>query len=211
MGLLERFSRALFPIRETEAQVASLQEEEVRHLISPHIIAHQSEKIVALLPYKHPVVSALIIETKYHRNTRAAALLGKILSVYLDEYVTEQDTHEPRNYILVPIPLSKERTRERGYNQTEHIAQAALTSLHLEGTPATELLTRVRNTESQTHLTRAARLENLKGAFSASTLDPSPIYLLIDDVVTTGATFTAGAKALRDAGATDIVCVGLAH
>ena len=74
------------------------------------------------------------------------------------------------------------------------------------------MLTRTRDTQTQITLPRAKRLENMRGAFDATNqLDPSYLYIVFDDVITTGATMQAAVDALVAAGARDILPVALAH
>jgi ComF family protein len=109
---------------------------------------------------------------------------------------------------LIPIPLGKRRLRERGYNQSERIA-AALGGLI--GRPVrSDLLSRVRETGTQTALTPEARQANVAGAFRATSAQGLRL-VLIDDVFTTGATLCAAAVALRAAGAERIEAVTFAR
>jgi ComF family protein len=103
---------------------------------------------------------------------------------------------------LVPVPLSKKRRRERGFNQSEVIAGglAALWKIPMW----TDVLERSQSTMSQTQLTPGERLGNVAGAFSAPVKLRSKLrgahLVLVDDVVTTGATLRAAASALFAAG-----------
>ena len=110
---------------------------------------------------------------------------------------------------LIPIPLSKQRYKERGYNQVEAIAQHASKTLSFP--LITHLLKRTRHTAAQTSLGKDARLSNMKNAFAAKDLDPSPLYIVIDDVSTTGATLSAAVQALTEAGATRVLPLAIAH
>jgi ComF family protein len=110
--------------------------------------------------------------------------------------------------VLVPIPLGATRLRTRGYNQSAKIAQAVAVRLGLvvdEG-----LLSRVRETASQTTLTPDQREANLRRAFRARTPVPERI-VLVDDVFTTGATLVSAALALLDAGAAEVRAVTFAR
>jgi ComF family protein len=110
----------------------------------------------------------------------------------------------------VPVPLGKERRRERGFNQVEEIARRVAKELGI--TIDTALLERVRETASQVSLPRRAREENMRGAFSAAhPANPSYTYIVLDDVITTGATLQAAIDALRAAGAQHIIPLALAH
>jgi ComF family protein len=104
---------------------------------------------------------------------------------------------------LVPVPLSSKRRRERGYNQSELLAQSLSRRWHL---PVwNEVLDRVRHTETQTRLTPGDRLRNVSGAFcapdSAKKMLRGAHVIVVDDVVTTAATLNACAAALCAGGA----------
>ncbi len=104
---------------------------------------------------------------------------------------------------LVPVPLSRDRHRERGFNQSEVIAVALAKLWHV---PVwSNALERRTSTQSQTQLTPGERLGNVAGAFSVPAAERAKLrgahLVLIDDVVTTGATLRASASALFAAGA----------
>ena len=119
---------------------------------------------------------------------------------------------------LVPIPLGRQRLRERGYNQSERLARALARRWHR---PVVDLLVRVRETATQTALTPDARLANVAGAFAVAegsigglTLGrrpgvsrPWPSLILVDDVFTTGATLAEAARALERAGVRNVLAV----
>ncbi len=110
--------------------------------------------------------------------------------------------------VLVPVPLAARRRRERGYNQSEHLARALG---HRVGQPVrAEALSRTRETPSQTALAPDARMANVAGAFRASSL-PGVRVVLVDDVFTTGATLLAAAHAVRQAGASRVEAVTFAR
>jgi ComF family protein len=110
--------------------------------------------------------------------------------------------------VLVPVPLAPKRLRDRGYNQSEHLAQALA---GVAGKPVRlDALVRVRETPTQTALTPEARLANVAGAFRARGVQGSRV-VLVDDVFTTGATLLAAAAALKKAGATQVDAVTFAR
>ena len=120
--------------------------------------------------------------------------------------------HLAGKYDLITwVPLSEKRKRERGYDQAFLLASAAALEL---GDVAVETLRKARNTDPQSGLEgEAERRANVLGAYIA--VDPELVtgrrVLLIDDVVTTGATFSECARVLRTMGAKDVVCAALAR
>lgn len=127
--------------------------------------------------------------------------------------------------VLVPIPLAPKRLRARGYNQSEVLAAALARRWHIP--LARDLLTRVRETPTQTALTPETRLANVAGAFAMRNAEfemwneptsvnsafrnPQSTFVLVDDVFTTGATLAEAARALEQAGATRIHAVTFAR
>jgi ComF family protein len=116
-----------------------------------------------------------------------------------------EDVIEERSAI-VPVPLSKSRMRERGYNQSEQLAAGL--SQHWRIPVGEDLLTRTRATVSQTELTPEERKSNVAGAFRVPSGKSQQIrgahLVIIDDVMTTAATLNACAAALYEAGARTI-------
>jgi ComF family protein len=111
---------------------------------------------------------------------------------------------------LVPVPASPDRVRERGYDQAALIASEAARRLYL---PMLRVLERTRTTTAQFDLDRAGRASNLGGAFR--TVDGAPVagrwLVVVDDIVTTGATLAACAAALLDAGALAVSAIAVAR
>jgi ComF family protein len=109
---------------------------------------------------------------------------------------------------MVPVPLHRAKLRQRGFNQSELIARAALKLKPANGQLMlnANVLVRQRPTESQIGLTRHQRRENMRGAFSVA--QPGPIagreILLVDDVFTTGTTVSECARVLRRTGASKV-------
>lgn len=104
------------------------------------------------------------------------------------------------------VPLHPSRQRERGYNQSQKLAERLGCEMNL---PCQNLIKRVRRTKQQARLSREQRRENLKGAFEC----PNPVtgsILLVDDVRTTGSTVSQCAKALKKAGAREVTVVTFA-
>ncbi len=96
------------------------------------------------------------------------------------------------------VPMTKRKKRERGYNQSELLAKSAAKAL---GLPCLPLLRKVRETGVQHELSEKRRIENVKGAYRAEGDLKGKSLLLVDDIVTTGATLKECAKTLYAAGA----------
>ncbi len=109
---------------------------------------------------------------------------------------------------VIPIPLHRRRLRTRGFNPACGVARVIARERSLRLAPVA--LQRVRDTPSQTRLDRRRRGRNVRGAFRAPRPVPAHVWL-VDDVVTTGATLEAAARALRRAGARRIVALCLAR
>jgi len=112
-------------------------------------------------------------------------------------------------HLLLPIPLSAARLAERGFNQS------LLLALQLSPSKTqSHLLLRTRHTQAQSQLNRQARLSNLLGAFAMSPLEARAVrgqhILLIDDVMTSGATLNLVAQVLKQAGAQKVSALVLA-
>ncbi len=133
---------------------------------------------------------------KYRNKPWLSEPLGMLLSWKLASlsWISSVDA-------VVPVPLSSRRRALRGYNQAALLAQVVAGELSI---PVLEILERARETESQTGMDREKRWENLKGAFRCQTEWKGrgcSHLLLVDDVLTTGATAHEAARALKSAAA----------
>ena len=143
-----------------------------------------------------PLIAHLIHQFKYQDKRSFAKIFGNGLT----EVLSAQAEHWPEATLL-PVPLHAVRKRERGYNQSALLARAVGSAMDW---PVDEsLLQRHRQTETQTHLDAEARQANVGGAFrlrDMSTIE-GRAFLVVDDVITTGATLNACAALLKSAGA----------
>jgi len=110
--------------------------------------------------------------------------------------------------IVVPIPLSKERFKYRGYNQSRWIAESLCQKT---GWKIIELLNRKPTDFSQVEVdSKAARKKNIKGVFSVNKISIPEEVVLLDDVITTGSTMEEACRTLKKAGARRVIAVALA-
>ena len=153
------------------------------------------------------VLKELIQDFKYRNKD----FLGGILSSLMAEFIREYEL--PLEFIdsIIPIPLHKTRLREREFNQSQILAAHLSEEFGIE--MLTEGLIRNRSTRAQADLEGEARLENVKGSFSVKQAEKvrGKNILLVDDVLTTGATSSEAASALKSSGANIVFILSLAN
>lgn len=154
------------------------------------------------------VLRDLIHLLKYQQIKPVAPLLGRLLAESLAQI------RLPEPLVLVPVPLFKRKLRDRGFNQAEEIARSFMNCGVLSGIQLdTSSLVRVRETASQTGLTRHQRRANLRGAFAV--VRPEQMegksVLVIDDVMTTGTTASECSRVLLRAGAKQVFVATVAR
>lgn len=164
--------------------------------------------------YSNPL-RAFILHMKFRRRARWGLWLGGLL---VQAWQPVQGDILEETPLLIPVPLHPSRQRERGFNQAELLAKGFLCKLRRlahPGIPQLELslLLRVRAAPSQSGLSRSARQENVRAAFVVRKPDQARqrSVLLVDDVMTTGATASSCAHALKRAGAKQVVVLTLAR
>lgn len=111
--------------------------------------------------------------------------------------------------MIIPIPLGKQRKKERGYNQVGMIAKPLALALGVKYAP--DQLSRRKETRSQVGLTKIQRRENVHEAFQAGAGVNGKIVLVMDDVSTTGSTLSSSAEALYLSGAKDVYALTVAR
>ncbi|MBX3103024.1 MAG: ComF family protein [Bacteroidetes bacterium] len=136
---------------------------------------------------------------KYRRGARAAYQLGLRCGQRLQGKV-------PAHYVVVPVPLHVRKERKRGYNQAAWAARGLAEGAGLPYIPA--LARRRVHNPSQTRLKRAERLANVEGIFTVKG-PPPPAILLVDDVITTGATIAELARTFVAAGTAELIIASL--
>lgn len=163
------------------------------------------------------IARTLLHRFKYNGHFFLAALLGKMLNQALDDpRIANPDdgidggAGDSAKWVLVPVPLHSRRLREREFNQADELCREVA---RLRGLPMVNGLRRTRYTRRQAMLARNERLSNLKGAFAISPwawerkMIEGRRILLVDDVLTTGATASECAQTLISAGALKVVVI----
>jgi len=162
---------------------------------------------IARAPYLYDgALMTAIHELKYAQKTHLADSLGSLLASFAQTWIGES-----KGSLVMPVPLHPRRLRARGFNQSLLLARcvASKTCADLDFLS----LRRTRFTKPQTELSSEERKKNVRRAFEV--VKPEAVkkrtILLIDDVATTGSTLNECAKALRRAGAEEVLCLVLAR
>lgn len=154
----------------------------------------------------------LIHLLKYERVRPAANVLGRMLAEAIAELSPQL---EDAKAIVVPVPLHSSKLRQRGFNQSELIARAAvkIISSRMQLQLSSGVLERCRETQSQIGLSRHQRRENMRGAFAVTGKQQisGQTVLLVDDVMTTGTTVSECARVLLRAGASNVFVATVAR
>lgn len=152
----------------------------------------------------HSIVRNILHNIKYHDDRKAALLMGRMMGRSMKHVPPFRDMDA-----IIPLPLHPERLKKRGYNQAELLA---IGISEITGIPVrTDLLHRVRVTTTQTRRSRLDRWENVRSAFlSDNAILPDARLLLVDDVLTTGATLEAAAAALLEQTSREVCIATLA-
>src|ERR1035437_8179055 len=202
---------------------------------SPVAEPENTNWIFPLYNYHHPSIKKSLWLLKYKGKKRLAKIFAEVIYDKILEELSELSVMENfTNSILIPIPLSPKRYRERGYNQAELICEeiikisktryltpplAPLSSNLERGrdevfTLETNILIKPKKTEHQARIKdRRTRLKNIIGSFAVK--NPEKIknrnVILLDDITTTGATLAEAKKVLKQAGARKIIAFTIAH
>ena len=162
------------------------------------VCANGIDRVVALGSYEDLLVQVVRL-LKFHDRRDLARFLGRELAASANVLTRPGADSTAMNPppVWIPVPSHRSRVRERGYDHVRLLARAAARASGLAWAP---LLTRIHATPPLYRLTRAERQSALAGAFRASGRAPERA-ILVDDLLTTGATALAAAACLREAGA----------
>lgn len=160
--------------------------------------------------YEH-LVQSLFVAFKFHGDLAAGRLLAKLLSAVVGPALASDmaGTANAAPTLLAPVPVHKKRLQQRGFNQSFLLAKPLAKALHLP--LVSEALWRTRLDPPQSSLGRKERLSGPRGAFAAHPLVAGHEIVLVDDVMTTGATLREATRVFLEAGAVRVRIVVLAR
>lgn len=158
--------------------------------------------LTTLFSYAEPAIRELIHQIKYRGHTDAVNFLAR-------HYQKKVLARLPRgDWIVTAAPLSRQRQRARGFNQSELIARCLIESV----CDYAELLVKKRETRPQVKLKKSQRQKNLLRSFAVKDgIETPERVILVDDVITTGSTLKEAAATLRQAGVKQIWALTIAH
>lgn len=199
----------LFPKSELQILIEKCDKEEFARILPRE--NYIFEDIESILPYRNKTVNQLTKLIKYGADINALKIAAIIYREKFLEIIG--DEIQGTKWLLVPIPASKQRKKEHGFDQMQYICEEIMkieNSTFLEY--RCDILMRNDNRDRQTELkNRKNRIENMKNAFYTEGECRNRKIFLIDDVTTTGATLRDARRALKNAGAKKIICIALAH
>lgn len=172
----------------------------------------QLDLAFAAVPYAYPW-SSLVASYKFDEQPGWATFFAAML-LTTPGCRQALESLDAKDWI-VPLPLSAQRLEARGFNQSWQLATALARQAATAARTDARLLLRIRHTRPQSQLKREARLANVKGAFLVDPLRTAELngrrVVLVDDVMTSGASLFTAASALREAGAAHITAVVFAR
>lgn len=211
LELLQAVFDALLPPRGEVEVARRLTPEALASVFRP--VAAREAWIVALFPYREEKIRALVRAVKFYGEQKPLPHLADAAYGFLLELIADRRLmHGWNTPLLIPVPSSPLRLRQRGYNQTERIASEFAKALGEAVLYAPKALART-DRKSQVRIPRKKRGENVRGTFYVP--DEGAIkgrhVLLLDDVVESGATMKDARRALCAAGALDVLGIAITH
>ena len=233
---------ALFPLSLEERVLFSYSPEKAYREL-PRASRPANADTASIFAYKDERVAKLVWNIKYKKSKHALAVGGYAMYRELRELRTcvpvssKQDNFEvplatsfgleetgtqvrSSNIILIPIPITPKRRRERGFNQCELLLKE-VEKLDVDKyfSVRSDVLIRTQHMERQTLKDRVHRLEDARGIFSVNekvlaeiiSTNTSPAFIIIDDVITTGSTMNEAVQTMKRAGCASVTGLSLAH
>jgi ComF family protein len=203
----------LFPPSPIAVRLRGMDAEDFLAAISPPFFVKRCH---VLSRYKEPFVHEAVWQMKFRGDAHATRLLAEGMSRLMEKMLKKpaSTTGLAENILLIPVPASKKRIRARGFDQCRRLAQA-IVKINPDIRAAFDALQKTKPTPEQKGQNRADRLVNLRDSFEVTSESAHMIQgrhiLLIDDVLTTGATLHECERVLIAAGAGKVTCFAAAH
>ncbi len=204
----------LLPKDKNILEIEKISEEDIfKNTTRANILNDQNVK--AIFKYKNKIIKKAIWEIKYNKNKIIIKKFGKILYDFIIEELSDEILFSNfQNPLLIPVPISKNNLRDRGYNQCEEIIK----EIKQNDTQnifeiSFDSLKKMKETPHQSKLNnKTKRLNNLKNCFFANSEQvKNRNIILIDDVITTGATMSENRRELKKSGAKKVIGIAIAH
>jgi competence protein ComFC len=195
----------VFPRKFRPIQISSL-----LLLYSPEI----STYIVSLFPYRQSMVKKSLFQLKYYGNLSSAKVFGDIIFSFLVEEMSDEILFNNFSRpLIIPLPASPSRLKTRGFNQCELLTNVLKNFNSNMFDVKENILCKPHDTKEQKKLSKRDREKNLRGSFTV--LDTLFVrgrdIILVDDVMTTGATLLEARQTLLLAGARTVQAITIAH
>ncbi|MBU3968634.1 hypothetical protein KJ991_00230 [Patescibacteria group bacterium] len=213
--IIDAILNFLFPFSEKRKRIESLTAEKVFQKCQKADISDDKNSY-SIFSYEDSLIRDMVHFLKYKRNERVAEIFAEILYSELLEKLSEMKIF--KNFdkpVLIPVPLSKKKMRKRGFNQIEFILEE-FKKIDTQNFFETDFksLIKTKDTLSQTAVkNRRRRMENIRNCFGVSDVEKirGRNIILIDDVLTTGATMRETKNVLVNSGAKKVFCITIAH
>ena len=175
-----------------------------------------ANNIFAAFDYRNPIIKKAIWDLKYHHRFHLGIILGRLLyENFLEEIYGIRAFASGQPILVIPVPISHQRRKTRGYNQAEKLAKSFCNCGEKNIFQfRNNIIRKDINTTPQAKITnRKRRLKNIENAFTLldKEIVKDRIIIIIDDVTTTGGTINEIMKILKKAGAEKILGFAIAH
>ncbi len=210
--IIQTFLDALFPISAAERELFSYSTLEAsQKLPKAPTFTEPIPFVYSIFAYKDERVAKLVWNIKYKKSEKAVKLGGFALWNAIRNKAART---EDATFLIVPIPITDRRRKERGYNQCELLVdEIAKLDIEKKFSIKKDLLIRTQHVSRQTLKSREERLQSTEGIFQVTPneIDRTIPVIIIDDVITTGSTIKEAMQTMKDAGFLNVYGLSLAH
>jgi len=208
--ILDFLLELVFPSKLTEKRVRKMSFDDFN--LIKEVRFDSQNNIYSFFKYKNPLAREAIRQIKYKKNVRLAKIIALIIHSELLEEISDLVLFENfEKPTFVAIPMCDRERGQRGFNQIEILIKSLMEIDEENFDYDFNLLRKMKDNKRQTELKREERLRNVKGVFEADKKVGGRNIILIDDVLTTGATLGEARSVLKEAGAKNVLCVVVAR